>query len=171
MKHKIFLLYAWFVRTVLFFFPDMPVVMRFRGWLYGLAMAKCGNDVQITHDVVIKELENITIGNNCFIGNHSILMGSGEIIIEDEVSIAPHVVLISGNHISENNSYKNKKADKGTILICKGAWIAANSTVQKDTVLPESSVLSANSFLNKAFDTPHSIYGGVPARLIKTNSK
>lgn len=155
----------------MFFMPDIPLIMRFRGWLYGLGMAHCGKDFQVTHDAILKDLQGIIVGNNCFVGNGSVLMGSGKIIIEDQVLFAPHVIIISGNHSSMNRSYRYGTGEVGTILIGHGAWIAGNSTIQKDSALPANSVLSANSFLNKCYKIENSIYGGVPAKLIKTLSE
>jgi len=168
MKHKFLLIYCWFVRIILYFLPDTPFIMRFRGWLYGLGMNKCGCDFQVTHDAYIKDLEGISVGKHCFVGNTVIIMGSGETIIEDEVMIAPHAIIINGNHVSINGSYRFGEADAGKIFIGRGAWVAGNATIAKGAVLPEDSVLCANSFLNKAFDTPHAIYAGSPAKLIKT---
>ena len=168
MKRKFLLIYCWLVRILLYFLPDIPFIMRFRGWLYGFGMKKCGYDFQVTHDAYIKDLQGISVGNHCFVGNTVVIMGSGETIIEDEVMIAPHAIIISGNHTSVNGSYRYGKADAGKIFIGRGSWIAGNATIVKGASLPEDSVLSANSFLNKSFDIPHSIYGGIPAKLIKT---
>lgn len=170
MKHKFLLLYSWFVRTALFFFPDVPLIMRFRGWLYGLGMKSRGKDFQVTHDATIKDIENISVGSNCFIGNGSIVMGSGTITIEDMILIGPHVIIVSGNHMSDGTSYKGK-ISAGDIRLSYGSWVAGNCTIQKGAVLPPNSVLSANSLLNKKFDSPDSVYGGVPAKLLKTYSK
>ena len=167
MKRKFLLIYCWFVRILLYFLPDIPIVMRFRGWLYGLGMKKCGCDFQVTHDAIIKDLWGISVGNHVFVGNGTVIMGSGTIDIEDEVQLAPHVILISGNHTSMNGSFRYGKGDSGHIHIGRGAWVAGNSTVQKDSALPANSVLSANSFLNKCFTDENSIYGGVPAKFIK----
>ena len=60
MKHKFLLLYSWFVRTIMYFLPDIPFIMRFRGFLYGVGMKKCGKDFQVTHNAIIKELEGKT---------------------------------------------------------------------------------------------------------------
>lgn len=166
MKNKLLLLYSWFVRTILFFVPDIGFTMRFRGWLYGIGMKHCGRDFQVTHDAIIKELQNISVGNNVFVGNHTIIMGSGRCIIDDEVQFGPNCVIITGNHSLHNSSYRYGKIDAGQVLIKKGAWVAANCVVVKGAVLPEGSVLAANSFLNKEFSEMNAIYGGVPSKLI-----
>lgn len=142
--------------------------MRFRGWLYGLGMTKCGKDFQVTHDAIIKGLQHLVIGDNVFVGNHSIIIGCGMCIVCDQVQIAPHCVIICGNHTSQNGSYRYGKGDLGDIYIGYGSWIAANCTIAKGGKLPNNSVLAANSFLNKKFEISNSIYGGVPAKFIKT---
>lgn len=167
MLHKFLILYAWLVRTMLFFFPDIPVLMAFRGWLYGFGMMHCGKDFQVTHDAVIKDLWGISVGEHVFVGNGTVIMGSGSIKIEDEVQIAPHCIVISGNHTMKDSSFRYGEGDRGHIHIGKGAWVAGNSTVQRGSMLPAGSVLSANSFLNKEFEESFSLYGGVPARFIK----
>lgn len=166
MKHKLLLIYSWFVRIVLFPLPDIPFIMRFRGFLYGLGMRSCGKNFQVTHDAIIKNLENISVGEKCFVGNNSIIMGGGQIYIEDEVMFAPNVVVISGNHTSKNGSYRFGPSDVGYINIGRGTWIASNCTIQRNTKLPANSVLSANSFLNKVYEQS-AIYGGVPATLLR----
>lgn len=169
MKHKIILIYSWFVRTLCYFVPDMPVTMRIRGFFYGLAMKKCGKDFQVSNNVILKNLSNISIGNNVFIANNSILMGSGFIDIKDEVLIGPNVVIISGNHTKLDSSYRYGKSDNGIIEIDEGCWITSNCTIAKNSKLPKGSVLAANSFLNKKYDIENAIYGGIPAKLIKND--
>ena len=166
MKNKLLLIYCWAIRMALFIFPDIPFIMRFRGWLYGLAMIRCGKNVQVTHDAIVKDLQNLSLSDNIFVGNQSVILGSGRIVIGKEVLIGPHCVIVSGNHKLIHGSYFNNQSSSGTILINDGAWVAANSTIAKGGILPRGSVLAANSFLNHAFDEPFSIYGGVPASLL-----
>ena len=151
----------------MFFLPDIPAIMRLRGWLYGLGMARCGSDFQVTHDAIIKDFGGISVGRHVFVGNGTVIMGSGTITIEDEVMFAPHCIIISGNHVRENGSFRYGKGDRGHIYIGHGAWVAGNSTIGRGSELPAGSVLSANSFLNKAFSEEGALYGGVPARFIK----
>ena len=167
MRHKFLLIYAWWVRTLLFFLPDIPLCMSVRGWLYGLGMEKCGKDFQVTHDAIIKDLWGISIGNNVFVGNGTIIMGSGTIAIGNEVMFGPHCIVISGNHTLLNDSFRYGKSDYGHIRIGDGSWVAGNCTIQRGASLPAKSVLSANSFLNKSFTEEMSIFGGVPAKYIK----
>jgi acetyltransferase-like isoleucine patch superfamily enzyme len=169
MISKLLLIYSWFVRALLYFLPDIPLCMRFRGFLYSFGMQKCGRDFQITHNAIIKGLQNISVGSNVFVGNFSVIMGSGKLRIENEVLIGPHVVIISGNHTKSKNSYRYGQAKVGDIFIGRGSWITSNCTIGMNSSLPEGSVLSANSFLNKKFETPNAIYGGVPAKFIKNN--
>ena len=141
--------------------------MAFRGRLYGLAMKHHGKDFQVTHDAVLKDLWGIAVGKHVFVGNGTVIMGSGDIEIEDEVQIAPHCIIISGNHTMKDGSFRYGEGDRGHIHIGRGAWVAGNCTVQRGSKLPAGSVLSANSLLNKEFDEPFSLYGGVPAKFIK----
>lgn len=170
MKHKFLLLYSWFVRTIMYFLPDIPFIMRFRGFLYGLGMKKCGKDFQVTHNAIIKELEGLSVGDNCFVGNGSIIMGSGTVIIENQVLIAPNVIIISGNHTSQGGSYRYGKGNAGIIKLEYGSWVAGNCVVQKDSTLPSNSVLAANSVLNTIFTVSNGIYAGNPAKLIKVKN-
>lgn len=171
MKHKFLLLYTWLVRTLMFFFPDIPMIMRLRGFLYGLGMISCGRDFQVAHDVNIKALECIEVGNHCFIGNNVLLLGSGGTYISDEVLIGPNTIIISGKHSYCNGSFRfGKPSDKtrDKIVLSFGSWVGGNCTVFAGAHLPQGSVLSANSLLNKQFEITNSIYGGVPAKFIKT---
>lgn len=167
MYHKFLLLYSWFVRSALYFLPDIPLIMRFRGWLYGLGMASCGKNLQVTHDAILRNLDNMKFGDNIFIANHAILWGSGFLIIDDCVIIAPHTTLVTGNHTLSNGSFRDGEGIHGVIHLKSGSWVAANCTVSFGAVLPERSVLGANSMMNKAFKEIESVYGGVPAKFIK----
>ncbi|MDD6642133.1 MAG: acyltransferase [Bacteroidales bacterium] len=167
MKHKLLLLYSWFVRISLFWVPDMPFTMRFRGWLYGLGMKRCGKDLQVAYNAIVKDLENISVGNHVYFAPSTCIYG--HLSIEDEVLIAMGSVVISGNHTSVCGSYRFGPSDQGITSIGRGAWVGANCTLLKGAHLPENSVLAANSCLTKAMAIPNAIYGGVPARLIKVH--
>jgi maltose O-acetyltransferase len=167
MKNKVLLIYSWFVRSFLFLLPDTPVLMRFRGFLYSFGMANCGKDFQITHDAIVRGLQNLSVGNNVFIGNHAIILASNNIVIANEVMIAPHCTIVDGEHSNLNGSFRYGPSKTGVVFIDHGAWIGANSTVTMNSFLPKGSVLGANSFLNKKFNQEESLYSGSPAKFVK----
>lgn len=130
-------------------------------------MQRCGKNFQVTHDASIKGLEKISVGDHCFVGNHVIILGRGEINIEGEVQLAPHAVLVSGDHSPVGGSYRFGRSIVGKINIGFGSWVATNCTITKGGGLPSGSVLAANSVLTKSYTTSRAIYGGIPAKLIK----
>ncbi len=166
--HKFLLLYSWFIYTIMFFFPDIPVLMRLRGFLYGLMMNKSGRNFQVAHDVILKSLEYISVGDDVYIANMSIIIaGRSHITLEDQVMIGPKCVLVDGNHGFYNQSYRFAKGSSAPIILKYGSWVAGNCTVLGGSILPKGSVLGANSLLNKPYKESNSIYGGLPAKHIK----
>ncbi len=168
MKHKFLLIYTWFVRSITFFLPDAPILMRFRGYLYSFGMKKCGSNFQVSHSVIINTLEGLSVGNNVYVANFTVIL-SKHIQLEDDVLIGPSCVFSSSNHILENGSFRNLSESGKEVIIGSGSWVAANCTILSGAVLPKGSVLAANSALTSKLDCnlPLSIYGGNPAKFIK----
>ena len=105
MKHKFLLLYVWFVRSLLYFMPDIPLIMRFRGFLYSLGMKECGKNFQVSHSVIFNGIEGMRVGNNVFINNFNIFIVTYGITILDNVIIGPSCVFSSHNHLYKNGSF------------------------------------------------------------------
>jgi acetyltransferase-like isoleucine patch superfamily enzyme len=166
MKVKISILYAWFVRTLTYFLPNFPFIMRFRGFLYSLMMDKCGINFQVTSTTYFNTLSGIKIGDNIYIGHNNVIIGL-DITINDEVIIGPNCVISGGNHVFKNGSFRFGTSIVSKVLIEKGSWIGANCTITGGTILPERSILAAGSVLTKKFENKESVYGGVPACFIK----
>ena len=103
MKVKISILYAWFVRTLTYFLPNFPFIMRFRGFLYSLMMDKCGINFQVTSTTYFNTLSGIKIGDNIYIGHNNVIIGL-DITINDEVIIGPNCVISGGNHVFKNGN-------------------------------------------------------------------
>lgn len=172
MKHKLLLLYTWFVRTILYFWPDIPFIMRFRGWLYGLGMTKCGRNFQVTHNVVINTLPSFIVGDNVRLGIFSRLNGSasGTCEIENDVIIGQGTMIACGNHEFNGKNFRDikKPSIKTKIIIGHGSWIGANCTITAGSIIPPCSIIAAQSCVTKKMDyVEYGIFGGVPAKFIK----
>lgn len=172
MKHKFLLIYSWIVRSILYFLPDIPIIMRFRGWLYGLGMEKCGKNFQVTHNVVINTLGSFVIGDNVRLGIFTRLNGSasGTCEIGDDVIVGQGTMISCGNHEFNGKNFRDIKKPSTTtkIQIGQGSWIGANCTLTAGSKVPPYSIVAAQSCVTKRMEQiEYSMYGGVPARYIK----
>lgn len=170
MKHKFLLLYSWFVRVTLFFFPDIPLVMRFRGFLYGVFMNDCGKNFQVAHNVILNTLENIIIGNNVYIAPNSMIMAGSKknIIFKDNILIGPYTIIINCNHTYIDKSVRFGGTKCEDILIYNEVWISSHCIILGGSVINNNTIIAANSMVNKPLQKC-SIYGGSPVRFIKDN--
>ncbi|WP_272670896.1 acyltransferase [Providencia sp. PROV147] len=141
MKQKILLIYTWFIRTILIILPDMPVIMRFRGFLYSFAMKSCGKNFQVSASASIRGIQNISCGNHVYFGPNSYIFSRISIVIHDEVLIAMNSVIIDSNHGKDNNSYRYVRGRTQEVIIEKGAWIAANSVVTAGSHIKEGTIV------------------------------
>lgn len=131
-------------------------------------MKRCGRNFQVAHSAIINTLEGLSVGDNVYVANYSVLLSKG-VEIGDNVLIGPSCVLSSSNHILHNGSFRLKSEDGLGIKICDGSWVAANCTLLSGAELPPKSILAANSVLTSKLKSnkPQSIYGGIPAKFIK----
>lgn len=167
MIHRVALLFSWAVRVLMIWLPDHPLFMRFRGFMYSFAMKLCGKNFQVSASVIIKNLPNLSVGNNTYLAPNVVINAIAPISIQDEVMVGFNSVLVSGNHTRSGNSFRYGPSKMAPIDIQSGAWVGANCTILPGAKVGRCSVLAANSALNAS--TPDfSVYGGVPARLIKT---
>lgn len=134
--------------------------------------ARVGENVRIVSSARFYLTGNLIIGKGTWIG-HEVLMvgGDANIVIGDNVDIAPRTSLITGSH--ELFSSPLRAAGKGYSLpinVGDGVWIGACSTVLGGIRLGSCSVIGANSLVNK--DVPErSVYGGVPAKSLKPSCR
>ncbi len=169
MKHKFLLMWSWFVRTILFFLPDIPVIMRFRGFMYSLGMKKCGRNFQVAHNVIINSLEGLTVGNNVYFAMNSVFFTHYNVTLGDNIMFGPGCLLTCGNHTFFNESYRYGAAIYKDVTIGNGCWIGAHCVVLSGAYLPDRSVLAAGAILTHHLDDKKedSVYGGIPAKYIK----
>ncbi|AYL98430.1 acyltransferase [Mucilaginibacter celer] len=166
MKTRITIIYSWFIRVVTAWMPDVPFIMRFRGWLYSLMMKKCGRNLQVPSTVIFNSLSGLVMGDNVLFGHRAIIIGL-DVEIGNEVLIGPNSLISGGNHTFLNGSYRFGPHVAQKVIIGEGSWICANCVVTAGSVLPDRSVLAAGSVLTKACQQTDSLYAGLPAKFLK----
>lgn len=166
---KLSMLYSWLVRTILFFLPNIPIIMRFRGFLYSLMMKECGSNFQVASDAFFNSLSNIRIGNNVYIGPQNAIIAV-DLVIGDNVIIGPNCVVAGSNHLFDGTSFRTLRSENLLVSIGAGCWVAGNCTIVAGAKLPKYSILAGGAVLTKRFEEERAIYGGVPAKFIKSHS-
>lgn len=156
--------------------------MRLRGVCVGV-------HCQLSSDLEIRGVSEITIGDYARIRKGVVLQSDGPInigrhvdlnpyvVIYGGVSIgpycmlAPHVMLAGGNHKFDDSSIP-MKLQGGTMLgivVEEDVWIGANAVVLDGVRIGKGAIVGAGAVVTK--DVPaYAIVGGNPASLIKYRS-
>ena len=134
-----------------------------------------GNNVSILNGSIIDCLgvynnigDGLSIGHNVGIGQNCFIQVRANVEIRSNVIFGPNVSVFSENHIFEDSSIpivKQGVTRKG-VIIEEGVWIGTGAVVLDGVTIGKNSVIAAGSVVNKNVP-PFSLYGGVPARLIK----
>lgn len=107
--------------------------------------------------------KNTKIGKNVFINFGCTFLDLGGITIEDDVLLAPQVMLLSEGHPLQSKERHSLVA--GHIHIKRNAWIGAGATILKGVTIGENSVVAAGAVVSK--DVPdNKVVGGIPARIL-----
>ncbi|OOQ58360.1 hypothetical protein BC343_10460 [Mucilaginibacter pedocola] len=134
---------------------------------------------------VFKYGGEITIGENCYVGDHSRIWSGDAITIGNNVQISHNVNIIDTN-AHELDAHERAEryadlikngawADKGSILtapivIHDYAWISFNATILKGVTIGEGAIVGACAVVTKDVP-PYTLVAGNPARVIKTLGK
>lgn len=169
MVRKLSIIYAWFIRTTLFFLPDIPSVMRFRGFLYGVMLKGRGRNFQVAHSAILNSLSQLVVGDNVYFANGVSIFCGGGVYIGSDVLVGPSVTISSNNHTFEaRNGYRFGAVKFRPVHIGSGSWLCANSVISAGSIFPNYSVLAPCSVFHfNDSQVERSLYSGVPAKFIK----
>jgi acetyltransferase-like isoleucine patch superfamily enzyme len=129
-------------------------------------LIEIGEGAEINDYVIVRTVSGkVKIGSYTQINPFTVIYGGKGVTIGNNVMIAPHCMIASGNHDFKQTSYPMRFAgtlSKGPIIIEDNVWIGANCTITDGVKIGAESVIAANSVVTKNVE-PWSIVSGVPA--------
>lgn len=154
---------VWYFLNIILFKSSLPWPSSIKCFLLNLFGATVGKNVTIKPNVNIKYPWFLEIGDHVWIGENAWIDNLSQVKIGSNVCISQGALLLSGNH-----NYKKVTFDLilKPIVIEKGAWIGANSTVVQGVKIGSHAVLGVGSVANRDLDA-YSINQGNPAVKIR----
>jgi acetyltransferase-like isoleucine patch superfamily enzyme len=149
-------------------YPDLtkPYFIHSTARLELEELIEIGECSEISDYVIIRTKKNkVKIGNFTQLNPFTVIYGGSGVVIGDNVMIAPHCMIASGNHDFKQTQFPMRFAgtlSKGPIIIEDNVWIGANCTITDGVKIGKESVIAANSVVTKDVE-PWSMMSGVPA--------
>jgi len=115
-----------------------------------------------------KGLTGFKIGNECFIGDETLIDLYDQVILEDQVTIAQRVTILTHLNVGYHGHPLQKAFPRRTqpILFKTGSVIGACTTILPGVTIGEKAFVAAGSVVTK--DVPaNSLVAGIPAKKIR----
>lgn len=125
---------------------------------------KIGDNTKIIGPLYVSA--NLEVGNNSWLGKNFEAQGNGTIRIGNDCSIAPNVIISTGNHDIGSSQHRAGRPYNSNISIGNGTWVCVNSTIVNDCTIGQGCVIAAGSVVTKSCPD-NCLIGGVPAKVIK----
>jgi acetyltransferase-like isoleucine patch superfamily enzyme len=111
----------------------------------------------------------IKIGSDSLIGEYSVIRGQGGVHIGDRVYTSPFTQIIAVNHVFDdpNRPFVDQGITAQGIIIEDDVWLGAGAINTEGVRVGKGAVVAAGAVVTKDVP-PHTVVGGVPAKLIKT---
>lgn len=110
---------------------------------------------------------HITIGNNTSLNPYTMVYEHGGVTIGNGVRIAAHTMIVAFNHRFDGpGEIRLQGFTLKGIRIEDDVWIGGGVKILDGVTVGRGCVIAAGSVVTKSTE-PYSVYGGVPARLIK----
>lgn len=153
----------WYIVNALFIRASWNPLGGAKILLLRLFGAKIGKGLVLKNNVIIKSPWNLSVDDNCWIGENVWIDNLDKVTIGSNVCISQGALLLTGNHdyTKSNMPYRN-----APIVVKDGAWIGANVTVTAGVTIAENCVLTVGSVVTHDTE-PNMIYQGNPARAIR----
>jgi acetyltransferase-like isoleucine patch superfamily enzyme len=111
----------------------------------------------------------IKIGCDSLVGEYSVIRGQGGVHIGNRVYTSPFTQIIAVNHVFDDPSrpFVEQGITAQGIVIEDDVWLGAGAVITDGVTVGQGAVVAAGAVVTKDVP-PHTVVGGVPAKIIKT---
>lgn len=148
---------AWFVRA------SWNPFMGIKICLLRMFGAKIGKGLVIKNNVTVKSPWNLTIGDDCWVGEYAWIDNLDKVYIGNNVCISQGAMLLTGNHDYTVCSMPYRNAP---VIVYDGAWVGARTVVCPGVIVHENAILTVGSVATRDLERD-GIYQGNPAVKIR----
>lgn len=136
------------------------LIRQFAAKLY---FDNCGKNVDIGRKVKLSS--HITLGENSGIGDEAYIQG--QVIIGDNVMMAPRVAIIASNHEFRRKDISMNKqgSNESPVVIGNDVWIGFGAIILAGVHIADGAIIAAGAVVTKDVN-PYTVVGGVPAKYI-----
>ncbi|GMM51058.1 acetyltransferase [Starmerella bacillaris] len=124
------------------------------------------NDVWMEPPFYVDYGINIKVGKNFYANFNCTILDCSIVSIGDNVMLGPNVSLITASHPLEAHHRNSSIETASPIIIEDSVWIGANALVLPGVRIGTGAVVAAGAVVSKDVP-PHTVVGGVPAKVIK----
>lgn len=110
----------------------------------------------------------ITIGRDSLVGEYSVIRGQGGVEIGDRVYTSPFTQIIAVDHVFDdpNRPFVEQGITAEGIVIEDDVWIGAGAIITDGVRIGKGAIVAAGAVVTGDVE-PHTVVGGIPAKLIK----
>lgn len=140
----------------------MPLCEEYNALVKELFHGNIGEGSYMMPPLTVVGADRVKIGNNVFIMDGVLIMGSGGVTIDDNAQLAANVQILSNNHDLRDREV----ITLAPVHIGTGAWIGAGATILPGITIGENAVVGAGSVVTRDV-APNTIVAGNPAKVLR----
>ena len=110
--------------------------------------------------------ERLKVGKICRFNVECFLNLGAEIKIGDYVGFGQQVMILTDTHNIGTPEYRSGQLRAQPVQIGNGCWIGARATILPGVTIGDGAIVAAGAVVSKDVP-PHTIVGGVPAKVIR----
>lgn len=148
----------------------LEVFTPFRAFLINRFLGEKHESLVVRPNVIILGFRKLKLGDHVSINHNCFLSCEGGLSIGDNVSIANGTSIMTTEHSYSDarTPIKYQPIKPCPVTIGNNVWIGANVTILAGANIPDGSIVAAGAVVKADLEKENSIYGGVPAKLLKS---